>query len=248
MSDAHNPETIDLHVLRQEAAERPESQRWDRFRVRLTPRMTIAAALFAIERDPLTIDGRAVAPVVWEASCRPRACACCALNANGHVRIACSSLLRDVSPKGKAVKLTPLGSFALIRDLLVDRTRMADAARRLHAWSTPSETTTTPSSAQARAQLSLSRCTLCGACVEACPETSAGGGFVGAAAIAGNELAARYGGADPATTSAALLQDGALEGCERSFNCLAVCPEGLPLDDAIGDAARRATRRWLLRR
>jgi succinate dehydrogenase / fumarate reductase iron-sulfur subunit len=241
-------DTIELRVLRQMGPSERHSRHWQRFRVALTPRTTVAGALLAIERDPRTVDGERVAPVVWEASCRPRACASCALNVDGRVRLACSSLLAELSPKRKPLSLTPLQRFPLVRDLLVDRSAMGKAARRMRAYNA---SPTRPATSQARAaqQLALSRCTSCGACVEACPETQLEGAFLGAAAIAGNELSARLATShdDASEVDAALLHHGGIAGCEGSLNCAAVCPEALPLDDAIGHAARRATRHWLRR-
>ena len=53
----------------------------------------VISCLMEIQRNPVTADGRKVAPVIWDAACLEEVCGSCAMNINGRVRMACSALV-----------------------------------------------------------------------------------------------------------------------------------------------------------
>ena len=78
--------------------------------------------------------------------------------------------------------------FPLIRDLIVDRTRMFDDFKRVQAWidldGTHDLGPGPRQSQERRKRPTRSRaCMTCGCCMEACPNYGAHSDFIGAAAV-----------------------------------------------------------------
>jgi succinate dehydrogenase / fumarate reductase iron-sulfur subunit len=208
--------------------------------------MTIAEALDTIALRPHTTRGDRVAPIVYTSGCAPLACGACTILASGRPSAACTTLVSEVAPKRGALVLEPQAKLGVVRDLLVDDTNVRTRIARLGA-SVP-DASGLPNAAAALAfadpdlAFALSRCTRCGACIQACPETRAAGGFVGAAAVAASRLVDLHGSGARARDRrhAALSEPGGIHECGQAQNCLEVCPEGLPLDDVLALAARAA--------
>ncbi len=230
------------------------AQSWDSFVLEPRERMTVADALDAITAEPYNaVDEQWVAPVVWAGRCSPAGCGPCTLLVNAVVRPACTTMVADVVKKGRPVRLEPLRKLPLVRDLLVDRSRLGRAIMALGAWvdAPPPEGKDKECSQPKidndiqRQRLSFARCSHCLACLEACPQTAAEGrGFVGAAAIALSHLADLHPGAAHGNTARleALMQPGGIADCSHALNCIEVCPEQLPLDDALNSSASKTTR------
>lgn len=99
------------------------------------------------------------------------------------------------------------------------------------------------SQALTRRLIELSRCTLCAACLDACPQYSATG-FVGAAVIHRVHVLNQVsGGADGAVARLdALTLPGGISDCGNAQACVKACPQGLPLAESIATAGRAVTR------
>ncbi len=261
--DKSKPAVAIIEVRRQLDRRSPHS--WDRFLLTLRERMTVADALDAIATEPYTATEQWVAPVVWAGRCSPAGCGPCTMLINSIVRPACTTMLSDLTTKGRPIRLEPLSKLPLVRDLLVDRSRLSRALVAFSAWvDTPATNDEQESTSEeqvsedgmakeareaSRRRLSFARCSQCLACLEACPQTRAegGGGFVGAATIAQSHLAELHpdaAGSGQATRHEALMQPGGIAECSHALNCVEVCPEQLPLDDALAACARKATRRF----
>ena len=106
--------------------------RWEEFEVPWEERLNVHAALMAIQRQPR--DRRAgskTTPVVWDANCLEEVCGSCTMLINGRVMQACSALVDQLE---QPIELRPMTKYPLIRDLAVDRTRIFDDFKRVHAW------------------------------------------------------------------------------------------------------------------
>lgn len=245
---------VRIRVRRQDGLELPKTRRWEEFEVALEPRMTVADALEAIERRPVTTSGRTVEPVAWDDSCSDAACGACTMLVNRSPRLACSTLLESVMGKHRRVELEPLSKFPLVRDLLVDRAEMTRALERVHAWQTLDTDRAVPKEPDALpVQLdAVSRCTGCGACLEACPEYGQNREFVGPAAL--NEVHRLNLSGAPGKTERleAIMAPGGVADCGKAHNCVEVCPQAIPLVDSIQSLSRATTLRfvgaWLLGR
>lgn len=249
---------VHLRVRRQDSIDRTETRRWEEFKVPYLPQMNVISALQQIQKDPRTIDGKEVAPVVWEAVCLEEVCGACTMVINGRVRQACSALIDQIAPKGEVITLEPMSKFPLVRDLQVDRSRMFEDMKRVRAWIDidgthelgPGPRESQESQAE---RYPLSRCMTCGCCVEACPQYSSSTPFVGAFAL---NLVRLYnmhptGAMHKNERLESVMGEGGVADCGKSQNCVEVCPKEIPLVDSIATVARDTTKRmlfgWLLK-
>src|SRR5258708_35244406 len=77
---------VKLRVRRQDGQDRPETRRWEEFAVPYQPHMNVISALMEVQKAPKTVDGKTVAPVVWECVCLEEVCGSCTMLVNGQVR------------------------------------------------------------------------------------------------------------------------------------------------------------------
>lgn len=249
---------VRLRVRRQDGPDRADSRRFEEFEVAWRPQLNVHGCLEQIRKNPVTTDGKRVAPVVWEASCLEEVCGSCTMLVNGKVRQACSTLVDQVAPKGQTIVLEPMSKFPLERDLVVDRSRMFDALKQVHAWIELDGTHSLgagPRESRERQQerYPLSRCMTCGSCLEACPQYGPGSAFIGAAAISQARLMNLHpsGALQKRERVEALMTEGGVADCGKAQNCVEVCPKEIPLVDSIADMARETTKQllfgWLLK-
>ena len=165
--------TIRLKIQRQDAADKPETKRTEEFDVAWHPQMNVISALMEIRKKPKTVDGKDVAPVVWESACLEEVCGSCTMIVNGRVRQACTALIDQLSPNQEPVTLQPMTKFPLVRDLIVDRQRMFKDLKTVKAWiqlDGSHELGPGPRQSQENQEEAcpLARCMTCGRCLEAC--------------------------------------------------------------------------------
>jgi succinate dehydrogenase / fumarate reductase, iron-sulfur subunit len=249
---------VHLRIRRQDGADRPETRRWEEFKVPYLPQMNVISALQQIQKDPRTTAGKEVAPVVWEAVCLEEVCGSCSMVINGRVRQACSTLIDKIASKGEMITIEPMSKFPIVRDLLVDRSRMFEDMKRVKAWIDLDGThelgpgpRESPESQEER--YPLSRCMTCGCCLEACPQYTHSTSFVGAFAI---NLVRLYnmhpsGAMHKNERLETVMGEGGVQECGKAQNCVEVCPKEIPLVDSIAVVARETTKRllfgWLLK-
>src|SRR5262249_19274121 len=121
---------IELRIKRQDTP--TSTPRWEEFSVPWQPGMNVILCLMEIRRNPVTRQGRPTTPLHWEASCLEEVCGSCTMLVNGRPRQACSTLTDKL--EGKVVILEPLTKFPVVRDLVVDRSPMFDALKRVKGW------------------------------------------------------------------------------------------------------------------
>lgn len=252
MSDS-SPAVSALHFrIRRQDAPGKEGY-WQLFDLPHRPKLNIISCLQAIAANPLTSDGQAVTPVVWDCNCLEEVCGACTMVINGRVRQSCSTLVDELlhdgfGTKANPITLEPMTKFPVVRDLWVDRQRMFDSLKKLKAW-VPIDGThslgagPTESSQQQSMRYDLSRCMTCGCCVEACPQFTIDNEFIGAAAIS----QARYFNAHETGKVLkeerldALMGPGGIDDCGNAQNCVQVCPKEIPLTESIASINRQIT-------
>ena len=239
--------TIELRVRRQDG---PEAQSyWQRFRIPWAPQHNVVSALMEIRRRPVTTAGERVPAPVWEASCLEEVCGSCAMLVNGTPRMACMALCDRLA---QPIVLEPLQKFPVVRDLIVDRSRMFEALKRIKGW-IPIDGTYDlgpgPKIAPDRQALmyGLDRCITCGCCLEVCPQVHREGGFIGAAAISQALLFNLHptGEMHKEERLDVLMGPNGIADCGNAQNCVEVCPKEIPLTFAIGEIGRQTTIKWL---
>jgi succinate dehydrogenase / fumarate reductase iron-sulfur subunit len=248
--------TVKLKIKRADGPN--QSSRWEEFEVPWQTHMNVIAALGEIRKNPTTTDGDKVAPVAWEASCLEEVCGACTMLINGRARQACSAMIDRISPNGETITLEPMTKFPLVRDLVVDRSRMFEDLKKVKAWiflDGSHELGPGPRQSQENQEEAypLSRCMTCGCCLEACPQINDSSSFIGPAAINQVRLFNLHpsGKLQAHARLEALVGEEGVAGCGKSQNCVKVCPKEIPLVDSIASVSRQVTKHmlfgWLLK-
>ncbi len=273
MSATHNesakPSSFEVRILRQDAPASPG--RWERHRISYEPNLNVISVLQKVAAQATTSDGKSTTPVAWDCNCLEEVCGACTMLVNGRTRQACSALvdrLLEENPDG--IDLQPMSKFPVVRDLVVDRSRMFRALQRVQAWipvdgygdrgAAPRE-----SQEGQETRYPLSECMTCGCCVEACPQFAKveplqhtdetdeefadrkqqayDESFVGAAAISQAMLFNDHptGHMNAGDRLDALMGSGGIQACGNAQNCVAVCPKEIPLTTSIARAGRQTT-------
>ncbi|CAN5924675.1 succinate dehydrogenase iron-sulfur subunit [soil metagenome] len=249
---------IRLKILRQDAPNQGGTKRWEEFDVSWHPQMNVISALMEIQKHPVDASGNKVAPVVWEASCLEEVCGSCTMLVNGRVRQACSAMIDQISPNGEPITLAPMSKFPLVRDLVVDRSRMFEDLKTVKAWidlDGSHELGPGPRQSPENQEEAypLSRCMTCGCCLEACPQVNAHSSFIGPAALSQVRLFNLHpsGKMHAAERLEAVMGESGVAGCGKAQNCVEVCPKEIPLVDSIAVIGRATTKHmlfgWLLK-
>ena len=233
--------------------------------------MNVISVLQKIAAMASTADGEHVAPVAWDCNCLEEVCGACTMVINGRVRQACSALVdRLLDDNAEDIELRPASKFPVVRDLMVDRSRMFSALKRIKGWIPVDGYINHGPGPQVSPQVQeqsypLSECMTCGCCLEACPQylkievTQRDGesdehfearktaaydrGFIGAAAISQAMLFNMHptGKMNGGERLDALMTEGGLQVCGNAQNCVAVCPKNIPLTRSIARAGRALT-------
>ena len=242
-SPAASERTVTIRIRRQDSPGKPS--RWEEFSVPLRPNMNIISCLQYIAAHPKTVDGTATTPPAWDANCLEEVCGACTMVINGKVRQACSALVNQLD---QPISLEPMSKFPLVRDLMVDRSRLFNDLRKIKAW-VPIDGTYDlgPGPGVSRdlneERYPLSRCISCGCCLEACPQYTPINKFVGAAVISQARLFNDHptGSALKKERIEALMEEGGVADCGKAGNCVEVCPKQIPLLESIAAIQRQST-------
>ncbi len=247
------PEKVLFRIRRQEKRGAPSYL--EEFEIRHRPNLNVITALMDIQKNPVNRAGKHVPPVAWDSNCLEEVCGACTMLINGRVRQACSALVDHLE---KPVLLEPMSKFPVVRDLVVDRTRLFEGFRRVKAW-VPIDGTYNlgpgprMSKEDADWRYALSRCMACGCCTEACPNFNDGSPFIGPAAINQALLFNIHptGRLNRDERLAAVIAPGGIQCCGNAQNCVEVCPKEIPLTQSIAMINRQSAgymfRRWFRR-
>ena len=251
------PSKIRLKVHRQ--VSKDAQSHFDVFEIPYKENMNVISALMEVRKNPVTIEGKHVAPPIWDAACLEEVCGSCTMNVNGQIRQACTALIEEVGESNGDtldVTLEPMKKFPVVRDLIVDRSRMFENLKKVKAW-VPIDGSfdlgmAPPQDDHVRQlRYALSRCMTCGCCMEACPQINEKSNFVGPAAIGQALLFNLHpvGKGLEADRHEFLTSEEGISGCGNAQNCVKVCPKGVPLTRAIAQLNRDTTvykiRKWL---
>lgn len=264
-----------VRVLRQDGPGRPE--RWERFQLAYEPGMNVISVLQQIAAQPVTSEGTTTTPVAWDCNCLEEVCGACTMVINDRVRQSCSAnVARLLADNPGEIELRPMEKFPVVRDLVVDRSRLFRALTKIKAWVPVEgyyEMGPGPKIAREMQErmYPLSECMSCGCCLDACPqyakielEREPGESdadferrknetydvaFVGPHAIAQTELHNSHptGAMMKSERIDIMMQPGGIQDCGNAQNCVAVCPKHIPLTTSIGRIGRAATVRAFTR-
>jgi succinate dehydrogenase / fumarate reductase, iron-sulfur subunit len=236
--------TIQFHIRRQDNPYSPPY--WQQFEIPYRKGHNVVSALMVIRENPLTRDGKRVDPVAWEFNCMEEVCGACSMVINGRPRQACSTLVDNLE---QPIRLQPLSKFPVIRDLMVDRSRMFNDLKKVRAWIEIDGAWDTHQGAPRispeawKDNYLYSRCMSCGCCMEACPQYDQSLDFVGPASLSAVRLMNAHptGKYHKQERLHAIMAQGGLSDCGNAQNCVQVCPKEIPLTTAIGELGRQVT-------
>ena len=234
--------TVRFEIRRQDTAD--SQPYWESFELEYRPNMNVISALMEIRRNPVNAEGKKTTPVNWEMSCLEEVCGACSMVINGRPRQSCTALVDQFT---QPIKLEPMKTFPVVRDLIVDREFMFDSLKKIKAW-VPIDGTYDlgegPRMPERKRQWAyeLSKCMTCGVCLEACPNVNDNSNFMGPALMSQVRLFNTHptGAMNKDERLATIMTDGGIGECGNSQNCVVACPKGIPLTTSIA-AMNRAT-------
>lgn len=183
--------------------------------------------------------------LVFRKSCAHGVCGSDAMVVNGRERLACKTLIKDVvNAESRYIRIEPLHTLPLQRDLMVDQTPFFQKYMRAQPFLINPD----PPPADERRQSPEERkfidegtsCILCAACYSACPVIRGKNpDFLGPAAVI---QAARF-LADSRDKGFAhrlpdLDQEDGIWPCENFFECTRVCPRNIKITKTINRTKR----------
>lgn len=120
--------------------------------------------------EALVLINDTIEPIAFDYSCRGRVCGRCAMALNGTPCLACVTLV-DTDGKNE---VTPLPGFPVVRDLVVDKTKITDKVSRIlarqRAFDLALDEVKAPVDPDLYKKLApLEYCARCGVCMAACP-------------------------------------------------------------------------------
>ncbi|MDU4744421.1 MAG: 2Fe-2S iron-sulfur cluster-binding protein, partial [Staphylococcus epidermidis] len=121
--------TVKLIIKRQDNSESKPYE--ESFEIPYKENLNVIACLMEIRRNPVNSKGEKTTPVTWDMNCLEEVCGACSMVINGRARQSCSAIVDQLE---QPIRLEPMSTFPVIRDLQVDRSRMFDNLKRMKAW------------------------------------------------------------------------------------------------------------------
>ena len=240
-ADAIQEFDITLKVRRYDP-ERAEDAWWDEWQLTMhgTDRV-----LDAMHKVKWKIDGT----LTFRRSCAHGICGSDAMRINGRNRLACKTLLKDLTPD-RPITVEPIKGLPVEKDLIVDMEPFFDSYKEVMPFlvaggQEPSRERL--QSAEQRERLDdTTKCILCAACTSSCPVFWTDGQYFGPAAIV-NAHRFIFDSRDEAGEQRLEIlndKDGVWR-CRTTFNCTDACPRGIQVTKAIQEVKKALiTRRF----
>jgi len=233
--------TVTLRIRRfnPEVSDEPQ---WQDFSLEIDPKERVLDALHKIKWE---LDGT----LTFRRSCAHGICGSDAMRINGRNRLACKTLLKDISPE-KPITVEPIKGLTVLKDLVVDMEPFFQAYRDVMPFLVTKGNEPTREryqSAEDRERFDdTTKCILCAACTSSCPVFWNDGQYFGPAAIV-NAHRFIFDSRDEAGEQRLEIlndRDGVWR-CRTTFNCTDACPRGIEVTKAIQEVKRALiTRRF----
>ena len=239
----HSNKKIRLKVRRQDG---PDAlPYWEEFEIPHKPGHNVLSALMEVRKNPVTIEGKKVSPIVWDSNCLEQVCGACSMVINGKAQQGCTALVDKLE---QPIVIEPMNKFPVVRDLAVDRSRMFENLKKARAWVDvdgyyPLGAGEKVDPATAAMRYTLSTCMSCGVCLQVCPQVTVDNNCVGAAIISQVRLFNSHpvGQFKENERLDALMGEGGITDCGNAQNCVEACPKKIPLTESIAEIGRATT-------
>lgn len=197
--------------------------------------MTVLEALLRIQAEQ---DGT----LAFRYACRGAVCGSCAMVINSHMDLACRSQVRGLG--AETIIVDPLPNLPVLKDLVVDMEPFFEKDVAVQPWLQPAgpdpEHERLVDPVQWAEAEPYTNCILCACCHGVCPAAERDPQYLGPAALAKHYrfLADVRDAADDARVALVDSEQG-VWGCDMVWNCVEVCPKGVPPTQGIGKTRAR---------
>ena len=216
-------------ILRSDRKRPDERPRFQTYRVKVIPGLTVLAVLMRIRDE---IDGT----LSFRSSCRSAVCGSCAMVINGRIDLACRT--QAASFGTNTIILEPLPNMEVIKDLVVDMTpfwRMYKKVKPYLIRQTADPEKEIEQSEEERSRIDqFVNCILCACCYGACPVIARDPEYLGPAAMAKLErfiLDSRD--ERPEDFLDTVNDEKGVWGCDTVLRCIEACPKDVRPTDSI---------------
>lgn len=216
---------------------------WEDFQLEIDPKERVLDALHKIKWD---LDGS----LTFRRSCAHGICGSDAMRINGKNRLACKTLIKDLSPE-KPITVEPIKGLTVLKDLVVDMEPFFQAYRDVMPFlitkDTNEPTRERLQTAEDRERFDdTTKCILCAACTSSCPVFWNDGQYFGPAAIVNAHRFIFDSRDEAGEQRLEILNDrDGIWRCRTTFNCTDACPRGIEVTKAIAEVKRALiTRRF----
>ena len=174
-------------------------------------------------------------------SCAHGVCGSCAMRINGSNRLACKTLVQDLS--SNKITVEPILGMPVLKDMIVDMDPFFDSYKKVMPYFINDE----PAPAQERIQSveererfdDTTKCILCGAGTSSCPSFWANGEYLGPSAIVNAHRFIFDSRDRGAAERLQILNDQfGVYRCRTIFNCTLACPRDIQITQAIGEVKK----------
>ena len=174
-------------------------------------------------------------------SCAHGICGSDAMRINGHNRLACKVLVKDLD--GDRITIEPMMGLRVIKDLIVDMKPFFDNYQALMPYFINEDPPPIRERVQTPEQRErfddTTKCILCAACTTSCPSFWASDQYLGPAAIV-NAHRFIFDSRDQAASQRLQVMNTAfgVYRCHTIFNCTEACPRDIEITKAIGEVKK----------
>jgi len=211
--------------------EKPDQKAYfDEFQLELPESATVLDGLMKIKEEK---DGS----LSFRRACRAAICGSCAVTVNGRAKLACKTQVKTEWDKYGVLKIEPLKSLPVIKDLVVAMDGFFEKMYRIKPWLIPES-----KAGDKERKMSPERfnklyksatCILCGCCFSSCPVYEVDKKFLGPAA---SVKSYRFSADSREGTKKERLKELQKEGiwyCSHCESCVAQCPKEIMPQELI---------------
>lgn len=208
---------------------------WEDFQIDMDPKERVLDGLHKIKWE---LDGT----LTFRRSCAHGICGSDAMRINGRNRLACKTLIKDISPE-KPITVEPIKGLTVLKDLIVDMEPFFQAYRDVMPFLITTGNEPTRERLQSAADRErfddTTKCILCAACTSSCPVFWNDGQYFGPAAIVNAHRFIFDSRDEGGEQRLEILNDkDGVWRCRTTFNCTEACPRGIEVTKAIQEIGR----------
>ncbi|MCL5961237.1 MAG: succinate dehydrogenase iron-sulfur subunit [Chloroflexi bacterium] len=219
--------------------------RWQTIQIDLDEGTTVLEALEQIKAEK---DGT----LTFRRACRSAICGSCAMHINGRAALACKTQVSGELSRFGEVRLQPLATFKVIKDLVVDMEPFWQKVVSIKPWLITDPKKPEPERENLVHKKNMAKleqvasCILCSICYAECPMEAEDRDYLGPAPLIRAYRFIKDPRDDGAGQRMSIVGDEkGVWRCRTVFNCGERCPKSIDITEMIQELKRRAILRKL---